>query len=170
MNMNVILIGMPGVGKSTVGVLLAKALGYSFVDTDLIIQSETGMKLSDILAEKGAEGFSEIENDVLWNLDADKAVIATGGSAVLCEKGMRRLTESGTTVYLFLPPEELEKRLGNIKTRGVVMREGETIADLAAERAPYYEKYADVTIRETGGIEDTVKAVLDALGSIDKKQ
>ena len=161
--MNVILIGMPGVGKSTVGVLLAKALGYSFVDTDLIIQSTTGMKLSELIAEKGNASFSVTENAVLESLDVDNTVIATGGSAVLCEKGMKKLAKSGKTVYLTLPPEALEKRLTDITTRGVVMRKGETVADLAYERAPYYEKYADVTIAENGGVEDTVKAVLDAL-------
>lgn len=161
--MNIVLIGMPGVGKSTIGVLLAKATGRSFVDTDLIIQTEQGRRLCEILAAEGAEGFKRIENGVLERLDADNAVVATGGSAVFCESGMRRLMGSGVTVYLRAPLAELEKRLGNIKTRGVVMREGETLAGLWAERAPLYEKYADAVVDESGDTESTVNAVLTAL-------
>ena len=164
--MNLILIGMPGVGKSTIGVLLAKALGRSFIDTDLIIQTEQQRKLCDILDESGAEEFKRIENGVLENVETDGAVIATGGSAVFCESGMRKLRKNGVTVYLRLPLAELEKRLGNITTRGVVMRSGETLADLERLRAPLYEKYADVTIDEAGDAESTVEAVLDAVGKI----
>lgn len=161
--MNIVLIGMPGVGKSTIGVLLAKATGRSFVDTDLIIQTEQGRKLCELLADGGAEGFKRIENGVLERLEAEGAVVATGGSAVFCESGMRKLKENGVTVYLRVPLAELEKRLGNIKTRGVVMREGETLAGLLAERAPLYEKYADAVVDENGDAESTVAAVMKTL-------
>ena len=164
--MNLILIGMPGVGKSTIGVLLAKALGRAFIDTDLIIQTEQRRKLCEILAESGAAEFGRIENGVLENLETESAVIATGGSAVFCENGMRKLKERGVTVYLRLPLAELAKRLGNIKTRGVVMQSGETLADLARRREPLYEKYADIVIDEAGDAESTVEAVLDAVGKI----
>ena len=146
--MNVILIGMPGVGKSTIGVLLAKALGYSFVDTDLIIQAKSGRKLADIIAGDGADAFEALENEALESVEADKTVVATGGSAVFCAAGMEKLKSRGVAVYLRLPADELAKRLGNIRTRGVVMRDGigMSLRDLYDERLPLYEKYADITV------------------------
>lgn len=164
--MNVILIGMPGAGKSTIGVLLAKTLGKSFTDTDLIIQQAAGMKLADLLAAFGAERFKEIEEAALLSVKETDAVIATGGSAVFCERGMEKLKTDGVIVYLDVPLRELEKRLTGIKTRGVVMREGETLAQLAEERAPYYERYADIRISETGDAESTVEAVARALAAL----
>ncbi len=163
--MNVILTGMPGAGKSTAGVLLAKTLGMSFIDTDLILQTNAGMKLCDILALRGAEKFGELENEALLSVEADNAVIATGGSAVFCESGMAHLKKGGTVVYLDVPLPELEKRLTGIRTRGVVMKEGETLAQLLEERLPYYERYADVTVRESGGTEETVAAIAEAVAS-----
>ena len=120
--MNVILTGMPGSGKSTAGVLLAKALGKSFVDTDLIIQQTAGMKLTDVIAAFGADGFRERENAALLSVNETDAVIATGGSAVFCESGMKHLKRNGIVVLLDVPLPELKKRLTEIKTRGVVMR------------------------------------------------
>lgn len=159
--MNVVLIGMPGAGKSTVGVLAAKALGMDFTDTDLVIQTERGKTLAEIIAERGPSGFSEIEDDTLARLERDNCVIATGGSAVFCEKGMAHLAEGGRTIYLRVEPNDLRARLGNIRTRGVVMREGETLDELIAERASYYERYADFTVDEHGDIEDTVAEVTE---------
>ena len=164
--MNVILIGMPGAGKSTIGVLLAKALGKSFVDTDLIIQQAAGMKLADILARFGAERFRKMEDAALRSVTGTDAVVATGGSAVFCENGMEHLATGGTVVYLDVPLPDLEKRLSGIKTRGVVMKEGETVGQLLNERRPYYEKYADITVRESGDIESTVSAVIAELEKI----
>ena len=168
--MNVILTGMPGSGKSTAGVLLAKALGKSFVDTDLIIQQTAGMKLTDVIAAFGADGFRERENAALLSVNETDAVIATGGSAVFCENGMKHLKRSGIVVLLDVPLPELKKRLTEIKTRGVVMREGETLEQLAEERAPYYAGYADITIRESGDIESTVARIAESIAEYDARR
>lgn len=143
---NIVLIGMPGAGKSTIGVILAKALLYAFTDTDLIIQSKYGMSLSEIINKDGTEAFLKIENDVIASCTFSNCVVATGGSAVYGEEAMKKLRETGTVVYLKLPVSELEKRLSNIHTRGVAMKKGETIADLYEKRRPLYEKYADITL------------------------
>ena len=143
---NIVLIGMPGAGKSTIGVILAKALLYAFTDTDLIIQSEYGMSLSEIINKDGTEAFLKIENDVIAGCTFSNCVVATGGSAVYGEEAMKKLRENGSVVYLKLPVSELEKRLSNIHTRGVAMKKGETIADLYEKRRPLYEKYADITL------------------------
>lgn len=162
---NIILIGMPASGKSTAGVLLAKAIGYGFIDCDLLIQNEQKALLCDIIAQKGAEEFLRIEEGVNASLWAERCVIATGGSVIYGERAMAHLKELGTIVYLKLGEKELEKRLKNIFRRGVVMRkEGETVADLYAERVPLYEKYADVTIDCEGqDVEQTVRAIAEAL-------
>ena len=143
---NIVLIGMPGAGKSTIGVILAKALLYAFTDTDLIIQSKYGMSLSEIINKDGTEAFLKNENDVIAGCTFSNCVVATGGSAVYGEEAMKKLRENGTVVYLKLPVSELEKRLSNIHTRGVAMKKGETIADLYEKRRPLYEKYADITL------------------------
>lgn len=143
---NVVLIGMPGAGKSTIGVLLAKSLLCSFVDTDLIIQSEHSMSLCEIIEKEGTEGFISTENDIIARCDFKNSVVATGGSAVYGTDAMKKLKENGTVIYLELPLAELEKRLGNIQTRGVAMPKGNTIADLYKEREPLYKKYADITL------------------------
>lgn len=143
---NIILIGMPGAGKSTIGVLLAKALLLSFIDTDLVIQSKYGMSLCEIIEKDGTEAFLKTENNVIASCDFCGCVVATGGSAVYGKEAMAKLKENGTVVYLNLPVSELEKRLGNIRTRGVAMKKGETIADLYEKRKPLYEKYADITV------------------------
>ena len=164
---NIVLIGMPASGKSTAGVLLAKAIGYGFIDTDLLIQNEEKALLCDIIARRGAEEFLRVEERVLASLWAERCVIATGGSAVYGKRAMEHLKEMGTVVYLRLSERALEARLKNIFRRGVVMRTpGETLADLYAERLPLYEKYADVTVDSEGDVEDTVRAIAEAAESM----
>jgi len=161
MKRNIVLIGMPGVGKSTVGVILAKVLGYQFVDSDLIIQKEEKRLLKDIIEEVGAEGFIEVENRVNASLDVTDSVIATGGSVVYGKEAMEHLREIGIVVYLALPYEDISKRLSDIKGRGVVLKEGQTLKDLYEERTVLYEKYADVRIDETGlNVEETIEAIV----------
>lgn len=160
--MNIVLIGMPGCGKSTIGVLLAKAMLFDFVDTDLVIQNKYGKSLCDIIDQEGLEGFKAIENEILSALKYQNCVIATGGSAVYGSKAMENLKKQGKITYLKLSPEDISTRIKNITTRGVVIKKGDTINDLYAERAPLYEKYADITIDCTGlTVEECVKAVLD---------
>ena len=141
---------MPGAGKSSVGVILAKALGYEFIDTDLVIQHREKRLLREIIADEGNEGFLAIENEVNATLEADKSVIAPGGSVIYEAKAMEHYKETATIVYLKLNYEDLESRLGNLVDRGVVLKDGMTLRDLYNERLPYYEKYADITLDETG--------------------
>lgn len=145
---NIVLIGMPGVGKSTIGVVLAKILGYQFIDADLVIQEKTGRLLKDIIAEDGIEEFIKIENEVNTSISANRAVIATGGSVVYGKEAMEHLSEIGTVIYLQLELPALSRRLGSLKKRGVVLKEGQTLKDLYDERIPLYEKYADIIINE----------------------
>ena len=162
---NIVLIGMPGVGKSTVGVVLAKALGYNFVDADLVIQQQTGKLLCELIAEHGTEGFLEIEDEVNSSIEGHKEVIATGGSAVYCANAMEHYKEIATVLYLSVSYGTLEERLGNLKNRGVVLNDGQTLKDLYDERTAYYEKYADVTVNEEGlSIRETIDAVKEKLG------
>lgn len=164
MHKNIILIGMPGVGKSTVGVILAKLLGYSFVDTDLVIQKKEKKLLKDIIAEKGIDGFIETENRVLSTFSADNSVIATGGSVVYGKEAMANLSANSIVVYLKLDYNKLRYRLGNIKNRGVVIRKGQSLNALYKERVPLYEKYADIIIDENGcNIEKTVNKIMSEL-------
>jgi shikimate kinase len=161
---NVVLIGMPGVGKSTVGVILAKILGYQFIDSDLVIQQQEGKLLREIISEQGAEGFIRVENRVNASLEAECAVIATGGSAVYGKEAMEHLREIGTVVYLEAEYAPLAKRLADIKSRGVVLKDGQDLHDLYVERTPLYEKYADIRISQTGlNIEMTVSRILEEL-------
>lgn len=158
---NIVLIGMPGVGKSTIGVILAKVLGYQFIDADLVIQKEEGKLLKDIIAEVGPDGFIEVENRVNASIQTEHSIIATGGSVVYGAEAMEHLREIGTVLYLSLPYSEIEKRLSDIKGRGVVLREGQTLFDLYQERTLLYEKYADVTIDENGlNVEETIDEIL----------
>ena len=143
---NLILIGMPGCGKSTVGVVLAKALGMDFIDSDLVIQKTTGKRLSQIIDESGDEGFREVENRVNAQLEADNSIIATGGSVVYGEEAMRHLKAIGTVIYLKLSYASIEDRLGDLHARGVTIQPGWTLRDLYNERCPLYERWADVTI------------------------
>ncbi len=143
---NIILIGMPGCGKSTLGVLLAKALGYSFIDTDLIISRMAERPLQKILDEDGLKAFLELEQKVGCELECDKTVVATGGSMVMCEEAMKNLKSHGRVVYIRVPLEEIKRRVTNITTRGIACNKGETLDDVYNERVPLYEKYADVII------------------------
>lgn len=145
--MSVILIGMPSCGKSTLGVLLAKQLGYRFIDSDLLIQESEGKLLHEIIAEKGKSEFISIEERVNAAITENNAVIATGGSVIYGEKAMENLKKLGKIVYLELSYDEMCARLGDYSHRGVVMRSGTTLADMYAERKPLYEKYADITVR-----------------------
>ena len=160
---NLILIGMPASGKSTVGVILAKVIGYDFIDTDILIQRKTGKRLAQIIADDGVEGFLEIENRVNASVEADHCVIATGGSAVYGEEAMRHFKEIGHIMYLKVSYAAIEKRLGNMKKRGVALREGQTLRDLYEERTALYEKYADTVIEEQGDAEDVVGRILNRI-------
>lgn len=157
---NIILIGMPGVGKSTVGVVLAKNIGYRFVDSDLVIQEQTGKLLHEIITEKGLDGFIQVENDVNAGLQVSKSVVATGGSVIYGPEAMAHLKEIGTVVYLKLSCEGITRRLGDLKKRGVALKDGQTLESLYAERIPLYEKYADLTVNCGGKRIRTIVAEL----------
>lgn len=143
---NIILIGMPGAGKSTVGVVLAKKLGYAFIDSDLVIQSKEGKLLHEIISEHGVEGFWKIEEAVNVSIEAQRCVIATGGSAVYGNSAMEHFRQIGSIVYLKLSCDAIADRLGDLNERGVTLKDGQGLPELFAERIPLYEKYADVTI------------------------
>lgn len=145
-NRNIVLIGMPGAGKSTVGVVLAKRLGYGFIDSDLAIQARYGKLLHELISENGVEGFWKIEEEVNSTLCVNRCVIATGGSAVYGPLAMEKLKENGTVVYLKLSLEEIADRLGDLNARGVTLQPGQTLKDLYEERVPLYEKYADIVV------------------------
>lgn len=159
---NIILIGMPGAGKSTVGVVLAKKLGYAFVDADLVIQSREGKLLHEIIAERGVEGFWRVEESVGESMEASRTVIATGGSAVYGPKAIAHYKQIGTVVYLSLPLDEIRERLGDLNERGVTLREGQDLAGLYEERVPLYEGYADYTVACEGlSIREIVKKIAE---------
>lgn len=143
---NIVMIGMPGAGKSTIGVVLAKNRGYQFVDSDLVIQERYNKLLHQLITEYGLDGFIRIEEEVNASLQAEKSIIATGGSVVYGPKAMEHLKEIGTVVYLKLSYESIEERLGDLKARGVALKDGQTLLDLYKERTPLYEKYADITV------------------------
>ena len=164
---NVVLIGMPGSGKSSVGVVLAKVLGYRFIDSDLVIQEAEGKLLHEIISEKGIDGFLAVENKINSELEPEHSVIATGGSVVYGKEAMEHLSRIGTVVYLKLPYASLVRRLGNLKDRGVVLKEGQTLKSLYEERTPLYEKYAHLTVdEEKAGIRETVELVVQALKEV----
>lgn len=159
---NIILIGMPGAGKSTVGVVFAKIAGFGFIDSDLVIQTETKKRLSDLLNEYGADGFKEMENRINSGIWADRCVIATGGSVVYGKEAMEHLKSLGTVVYLQLSYPEISKRLGDLRARGVVIREGMTLWDLYNERVSLYEQYADIIIDcDDKGVEAAALALFE---------
>ena len=162
---NIILIGMPGSGKSTIGVLLAKVLGYQFVDTDLIISGQQQATLQEIIDTRGLEAFLGCEEQAGLSVDAHRTVIATGGSMVLSERAMGHLKGIGTVIYLDVPLPALARRLKNIRTRGIAARPGETLEQIYKERTPLYEAYADLTVPVSGseGLEDTVAQAANRL-------
>ena len=161
---NIVLIGMPASGKSTVGVILAKVLGKKFIDTDLVIQLREDALLADIIKEKGVEGFMKSEEEAILSVGENNTVIATGGSAVYGEKAMEHLKENGTVIYLKVEKDELFKRLKNIKERGVVLKQGETLEEMYDNRSVLYEKYADIIIEERNStIEETIEKIQNEL-------
>ncbi len=161
---NIILIGMPASGKSTVGVILAKILGYNFIDADIVIQKKENRKLSEIIETEGIDGFIDIENRINSEIEAEKSVISTGGSVVYGKEAMEHYKNIGTVIYLKVEMDVLTKRLKNVKQRGVVMREGQSLISLYNERSVLYEKYADLTIEEGNGtIEDVIGDILAGL-------
>lgn len=162
--MNIVLIGMPASGKSTVGVILAKILRMDFLDTDLLIQRETDKRLNEIIDAQGTEGFLQIEESVCAALCTDNTVIATGGSVVFSRTAMEHLKKNGKTVYLQISLTELKKRLQDAKARGVILRDGESIEELYAEREALYSRYADAVVSEEGlTLEETVHAVREQI-------
>ena len=159
---NIVLIGMPGVGKSTAGVIAAKQLGMRFEDADILIQHREKKLLSQIIDEKGIDGFLSIENDVLKGIKDKGLLIATGGSAVYSSEAMEYLKKNSLMIYLHLDVKDLSMRLLDLKHRGVVLRDGQTLNDIYDERVPLYRKYADVEIDETGlDIEETVALICE---------
>lgn len=163
---NIVLIGMPACGKSTIGVILAKTMGIGFLDTDLLLQQREGKRLQEIIDGHGLPHFLRVESHAIQSIDCRNAVIATGGSAVYSENAMRHLKRNGILIYLELPYEEIEKRLNNIKTRGIAMAKGESLFALYQERKSLYDRWADLTI-DTAGMtaEQTVEAILAAIGA-----
>lgn len=143
---NIVLIGMPGAGKSTVGVVLAKHMGFRFVDSDLVIQEQTGLLLHEIITKEGDDGFRQVENRVNASLQVKHSVIATGGSVIYGREAMNHLKKIGIVVYLKLSLEAVSERLGDLKERGVTLRKGQTLQQLYDERVPLYERYADITV------------------------
>lgn len=166
MHSNVILVGMPGCGKSTVGVILAKTLGFDFIDTDLIICREQGSTLQRIIEEKGLEYFESIENQVGSNLRCENSVVATGGSMVLYPEAMDNLKSLGKVVFIDVDLPELSRRITNITTRGITFKKSETLGDVYYYRRSFYEKYADITVKiSSDSIETTVEEILRLLNN-----
>ena len=155
---NIILIGMPTSGKSTVGVILAKILGYNFIDADIVIQEKEGRKLSEIIESEGIKGFIDIENRINTGIEVQKTVIATGGSVVYGNEAMQHYKNIGKVVYMKIDMEVLTKRLSDVKQRGVVMEEGQSLLSLYNERCKLYEKYADITVDEKNNTMEEVLA------------
>lgn len=164
---NIILIGMPTSGKSTIGIILAKALGYDFLDGDILIQNRAGKKLSAIMAERGIDGFLELEQEVHCGIECTRTVIAPGGSVIYGDRAMQHLRQLGKIVYIRITLDMLEERLHDARNRGVALREGMTIEDLYRERAPLYERYADLTVDENGhALEDVILQIVPKLGEL----
>ena len=162
---NIVLIGMPGAGKSTIGVILAKSMLMDFTDTDLLIQKKHSSSLCDIISKHGIGEFLKTENEVICEAEFSNSVIATGGSAVYGAEAMKKLKENSKTVYLKVECKELEKRINNIHTRGIAMKDGTTLAELFEESEPLYKKYADVTVDCTNlTAEECVDKIIGMIG------
>ena len=157
------LIGMPAVGKSTIGVLLAKALGYDFVDTDLLIQVNSTRTLPQIIAQDGFLALRKIEAGVITSLQRDHTVIATGGSAVYAQQSMAHLRTLGRVVYLRAQTHTLQQRIGDFQARGIAAAENATLDSLVAERTPMYERFSDLTVDAEQSTETIVATLLNAL-------
>jgi len=168
---NITLIGMPASGKSSVGVVLAKRLGKKFVDTDIVIQEKYGKLLKELIEEHGDEGFREIEDEVNAGLDLDNCIISPGGSVVYGEKAMRHLKEISVIIYLELSYTAIKSRLGDLRERGITLKEGQSLKDLYLERVPLYEKYADITVNEMKkSLAKTIDEICERLGEKPKKR
>ena len=168
---NITLIGMPASGKSSVGVVLAKRLGKKFVDTDIVIQEKYGKLLKELIEEHGDEGFREIEDEVNAGLDLDNCIISPGGSVVYGEKAMRHLKEISVIIYLELSYTAIKSRLGDLRERGITLKEGQSLKDLYLERVPLYEKYADITVNEMKkSLAKTIDDICERLGEKPKKR
>ena len=164
MRKNIILIGMPGCGKTTLGIEISEKIGYGYIDSDSVIVAREGKPLSDIIAQYGTETFLDIEGKVNSELCASRCVIATGGSVIYRDYAMKKLKEMGTVVFLKLPYAVIEHRLGDLKKRGVALKDGFTLKDLYEERMPLYEKYADVTVElKEQSVQESLKQVVEAL-------
>lgn len=168
---NITLIGMPASGKSSVGVVLAKRLGKKFVDTDIVIQEKYGKLLKELIEEHGDEGFREIEDEVNAGLDLDNCIISPGGSVVYGEKAMKHLKEISVIIYLELSYTAIKSRLGDLRERGITLKEGQSLKDLYLERVPLYEKYADITVNEMKkSLAKTIDEICERLGEKPKKK
>ena len=168
---NITLIGMPASGKSSVGVVLAKRLGKKFVDTDIVIQEKYGKLLKELIEEHGDEGFREIEDEVNAGLDLDNSIISPGGSVVYGEKAMKHLKEISVIIYLELSYTAIKSRLGDLRERGITLKEGQSLKDLYLERVPLYEKYADITVNEMKKtLAKTIDEICERLGEKPKKR
>ncbi len=161
--MAITLIGLPSSGKSTLGVLLAKALGYKFIDSDILIQEHEGRLLHEIIAEIGVDGFIDLENRINLSITNGNTVIATGGSAVYGKEAMEHFKTLGKVVYLKISFETLEQRLGDYTHRGVAIKNGTSLRDMYEERIPLYEKYADITLDSCTPMHETVKKLIEGL-------
>ena len=160
---NIVLIGMPSCGKSTVGVLLAKKLGYKFLDSDILIQERCGMLLHEIIESKGLDGFLKIEGEVNRSIETDRTVISTGGSVVYSDDAMKHLKSIGKVIYIKISYETLCMRLGDYVHRGVVMPKGYTLLDMYNERKELYEKYADFILDEG---DDSINKTLERIAKM----
>lgn len=161
---NIVIIGMPGAGKSTMGVILAKTLGRNFTDTDIVAQENTGRLLQEIIDEDGTDAFLKTEEKTILSLHCHNTVIATGGSVVFSEKAMEHLKKDGVIMYLDISFEEMVRRLNNITTRGIVLVAGQSLRDMYNQRVPLYEMYADLTIDcSDGDFENCIGNVMNEL-------
>ena len=159
--MNYILIGLPTAGKSTIGVVLAKMLSYDFIDTDLMIQKQEGCRLEETISKIGEEAFLDLEGDICSAIEADHAVISTGGSVIYRKHTMEHVKALGTVIYLRISLNTLKERLHDARSRGVVLKEGQTIDDLYYERIELYEQYADLVVdEENTSFEEVLNTVL----------